>query len=142
MNLLTTCIKNCRWHQTFIAKFSIYMSNLHNRGRRIWMEIKNKCISRESSRWEISTAYIQCYFTLYWLSETSNPNPNRELHLKRLVIGGLDRVYEIGRIFKSEGLSNRHNPEFTSIELYQAYANFIIIRNKSYIIISFWNICK
>ena len=47
-----------------------------------------------------------------------------ELHLKRLVIGGLDRVYEIGRIFRNEGLSNRHNPEFTSIELYQAYADY------------------
>jgi lysyl-tRNA synthetase class 2 len=47
-----------------------------------------------------------------------------ELHLKRLVVGGFDRVYEIGRIFRNEGLSTRHNPEFTSIELYQAYADF------------------
>jgi lysyl-tRNA synthetase class 2 len=45
-----------------------------------------------------------------------------ELHLKRLVVGGLDRVYEIGRIFRNEGISRRHNPEFTSIEFYQAYA--------------------
>ena len=42
-----------------------------------------------------------------------------ELHLKRLIVGGFDRVYEIGRIFRNEGLSTRHNPEFTSIELYQ-----------------------
>lgn len=47
-----------------------------------------------------------------------------ELHLKRLVVGGLDRVYEIGRIFRNEGLSRKHNPEFTSIELYQAYATY------------------
>jgi len=47
-----------------------------------------------------------------------------ELHLKRLVIGGFDRVYEIGRIFRNEGLSTRHNPEFTSIELYQAYSDY------------------
>ena len=45
-----------------------------------------------------------------------------ELHLKRLVVGGLDRVYEIGRIWRNEGIDRRHNPEFTSIEFYQAYA--------------------
>ena len=47
-----------------------------------------------------------------------------ELDLKRLVVGGLDRVYEIGRIFRNEGLSRFHNPEFTSIEFYQAYATY------------------
>lgn len=47
-----------------------------------------------------------------------------ELHLKRLVVGGLERVYEIGRVFRNEGVSTRHNPEFTSIEVYQAYADY------------------
>lgn len=47
-----------------------------------------------------------------------------ELHLKRLVVGGLERVYEIGRQFRNEGVSARHNPEFTSIEVYQAYATY------------------
>lgn len=46
-----------------------------------------------------------------------------ELHLKRLIVGGFERVYEIGRIFRNEGMSVKHNPEFTTIELYQAYAN-------------------
>ena len=46
-----------------------------------------------------------------------------ELHLKRCVVGGFERVYEIGRIFRNEGVSTRHNPEFTSVELYQAYAD-------------------
>ncbi len=46
-----------------------------------------------------------------------------ELHLKRLLVGGLERVYEIGRIFRNEGISVRHNPEFTSIELYEAYGD-------------------
>lgn len=47
-----------------------------------------------------------------------------ELHLKRLVVGGLERVYEIGRIFRNEGMDTKHNPEFTSVELYEAYADF------------------
>jgi lysyl-tRNA synthetase class 2 len=47
-----------------------------------------------------------------------------ELHLKRLIIGGFEKVYELGRIFRNEGISTRHNPEFTSIELYQAYADY------------------
>lgn len=46
-----------------------------------------------------------------------------ELYLKRLIVGGLDRVYEIGRVFRNEGVSTRHNPEFTLMELYAAYAN-------------------
>ena len=47
-----------------------------------------------------------------------------ELPLKRLIIGGMDRVYEIGRIFRNEGMDPKHNPEFTTVELYQAYADF------------------
>src|SRR5699024_7666805 len=47
-----------------------------------------------------------------------------ELHLKRLVVGGMEKVYEIGRVFRNEGVSTRHNPEFTMIELYEAYADF------------------
>ena len=47
-----------------------------------------------------------------------------ELYLKRLIVGGMDRVYEVGRIFRNEGMDPTHNPEFTSIELYQAYTDF------------------
>ncbi|MCL2391728.1 MAG: lysine--tRNA ligase [Oscillospiraceae bacterium] len=47
-----------------------------------------------------------------------------ELHLKRLIVGGIERVYEIGRIFRNEGISTKHNPEFTSVELYEAYADY------------------
>ena len=47
-----------------------------------------------------------------------------ELHLKRLLVGGFERVYELGRIFRNEGISTRHNPEFTSVEIYQAYADY------------------
>ena len=45
-----------------------------------------------------------------------------ELHLKRLIVGGLERVYEVGRIFRNEGMDTKHNPEFTTVELYEAYA--------------------
>jgi lysyl-tRNA synthetase, class II len=47
-----------------------------------------------------------------------------ELHLKRLIVGGFEKVFEMGRIFRNEGISTRHNPEFTSIEVYQAYADY------------------
>ena len=47
-----------------------------------------------------------------------------ELHLKRLIVGGFDRVYEIGRVFRNEGMDPKHNPEFTMLELYQAYTDF------------------
>lgn len=47
-----------------------------------------------------------------------------ELHLKRLIVGGLEKVYEVGRVFRNEGISTRHNPEFTMLELYEAYADY------------------
>ncbi|WP_143006042.1 lysine--tRNA ligase [Salibacterium salarium] len=47
-----------------------------------------------------------------------------ELHLKRLIVGGMEKVYEVGRVFRNEGISTRHNPEFTMIELYEAYADY------------------
>ena len=47
-----------------------------------------------------------------------------ELHLKRLIVGGMERVYEVGRIFRNEGMDTKHNPEFTTVELYQAYTDF------------------
>jgi len=48
-----------------------------------------------------------------------------ELHLKRLIVGGLERVYEIGRVFRNEGIDTRHNPEFTLLEVYQAYGDYV-----------------
>ena len=47
-----------------------------------------------------------------------------ELYLKRLIVGGMDRVYEMGRVFRNEGIDNRHNPKFTSVEIYQAFADY------------------
>jgi len=53
-----------------------------------------------------------------------------ELHLKRLIIGGLKKVYEIGRIFRNEGVSFKHNPEFTMMESYEAYADYNDVMNR------------
>lgn len=58
------------------------------------------------------------------LDQDMNLRISLELYLKRLIVGGLERVYEIGRVFRNEGLSVRHNPEFTLLELYQAYTDY------------------
>ena len=52
-----------------------------------------------------------------------------ELHLKRLIVGGFDKVYEIGRVFRNEGMDTKHNPEFTMLEFYQAYSNYEDVMN-------------
>ena len=57
------------------------------------------------------------------LEHTFHLRISLELYLKRLIVGGFDKVYEMGRVFRNEGISTRHNPEFTMLELYQAYAN-------------------
>jgi lysyl-tRNA synthetase class 2 len=54
-----------------------------------------------------------------------------ELYLKRLIVGGLDRVYEIGRVWRNEGISTRHNPEFTILEFYQAYATYAVLMDET-----------
>ncbi|MDR0812407.1 MAG: lysine--tRNA ligase [Oscillospiraceae bacterium] len=53
-----------------------------------------------------------------------------ELHLKRLIVGGIERVYEVGRIFRNEGMDTKHNPEFTTVEWYQAYADYNVIMDE------------
>ncbi|CAD7702518.1 unnamed protein product [Ostreobium quekettii] len=58
------------------------------------------------------------------LSKTLTLRIATELHLKRMVVGGFEKIFEIGRIFRNEGVSTRHNPEFTSVELYQAYTDY------------------
>lgn len=65
-------------------------------------------------------------FTTHYnaLDEDINLRISLELYLKRLIVGGLERVYEIGRVFRNEGIDTRHNPEFTLMELYQAYTDY------------------
>lgn len=59
-----------------------------------------------------------------------------ELYLKRLIVGGMDRVYELGRVFRNEGIDIKHNPEFTSVEIYQAYADYIDMMDLTEVIVS------
>ena len=53
-----------------------------------------------------------------------------ELYLKRLLVGGMERVYEIGRVFRNEGISTRHNPEFTMLESYEAWADYRVVMDR------------
>ncbi|KAK7286970.1 hypothetical protein RJT34_22352 [Clitoria ternatea] len=59
-----------------------------------------------------------------------------ELHLKRMLVGGFEKVYEIGRIFRNEGISTRHNPEFTTIEMYEAYSDYRSMMNLAEVIVT------
>lgn len=71
------------------------------------------------------------------LSEDVKLRISLELYLKRLIVGGLEKVYEIGRVFRNEGVDTRHNPEFTLMELYQAYTDYhgMMDRQRTYIVI-------
>ena len=61
-----------------------------------------------------------------------------ELYLKRLIVGGLERVYEIGRNFRNEGMSTKHNPEFTMLELYEAYGDYHTMMEITEKLFSIW----
>lgn len=86
------------------------------RGTRVWLQVLETVAGGADAR----------PFTTYHnaLGRPFTLRIATELHLKRLVIGGFERVFEIGRVFRNEGVSTRHNPEFTSLELYQAYADY------------------
>ena len=76
--------------------------------------------------WQTQAALPQARLrpTFNALDEDLKLRISLELYLKRLIVGGLERVYEIGRVFRNEGLDTRHNPEFTLMELYQAYTDY------------------
>ena len=96
---------------------SYLRSFLDGRG---YMEVETpvlNTISGGATAWPFITHHNTLDIDMYMRIAT-------ELHLKRLIVGGLERVYEIGRIFRNEGMDTKHNPEFTTVELYQAYADF------------------
>jgi lysyl-tRNA synthetase, class II len=113
-------IMNPESKETFIARSKIIQSMrsyLNNQG---YLEVETPTmhsIAGGASARPFVTHHNALDMTLYMRIAI-------ELHLKRLIVGGLEKVYEIGRVFRNEGVSTRHNPEFTMIELYEAYADY------------------
>lgn len=113
-------IMNPETRRTFEARsrfISHVRSTLDNRG---YMEVETpvlNTISGGASARPFITHHNTLNMDMYLRIAT-------ELHLKRLIVGGIERVYEIGRIFRNEGMDTKHNPEFTTVELYEAYADY------------------
>ncbi len=106
--------------QTFISRTKIIQSVRRYLDERNFLEVETPVLSPiagGANARPFITHYNALNADMYLRIAT-------ELHLKRLVVGGLERVYELGRVFRNEGVDNRHNPEFTSIEIYQAYADY------------------
>jgi lysyl-tRNA synthetase class 2 len=106
--------------ETFIARSKIIQSMRRYLDSRGYLEVETPTmhsIAGGAAARPFATHHNALDIKLYLRIAT-------ELHLKRLIVGGLEKVYEIGRIFRNEGISTRHNPEFTSIELYEAYVDY------------------
>ncbi|EOD31631.1 putative Lysyl-tRNA synthetase [Emiliania huxleyi CCMP1516] len=113
-------IVNPRVRATFAARARITAYLRRYLDERGFLEIETPCLNAQPGGAEAKP--FETYHNALGLDLTLRIAT--ELYLKRLVIGGVERVYELGRIFRNEGISTRHNPEFTSIELYQAYADY------------------
>lgn len=106
--------------ETFIARSHIIKAMRHYLDDRGFLEVETPTLHSVASG-----AHARPFVTHHnALDMTLHLRIALELHLKRLIIGGMERVYEIGRVYRNEGVSTRHNPEFTMLELYQAYADF------------------
>lgn len=108
----------CR--ETFRRRAHIISSIRHELDGQGFLEIETPVLQAEAGGAEarpFETHHNSLNLDLYLRIAT-------ELHLKRLVVGGFEKIYELGRIFRNEGISTRHNPEFTSLEVYQAYADY------------------
>lgn len=113
-------IVNQRVKQTFIYRSRIIQSMRDILNEKGFLEVETPIISPAAggaTARPFTTYHNTLGVNLYLRIAT-------ELHLKRLLVGGFDRVYEIGRIFRNEGISTIHNPEFTSVEIYQNYADY------------------
>ena len=106
--------------KTFIKRSQIIREIRNFLGERDFMEVETPMLVDNAGG-----ASARPFVTYYnALGEYKKLRISLELYLKRLIVGGLERVYEIGRVFRNEGLDQKHNPEFTLMELYQAYTDY------------------
>ena len=113
-------ISNPEVRETFIKRAKIINGIRNFLNNRDYIEVETPVLNKIAGG-----AYARPFTTHYnALHADMNLRISLELPLKKLIVGGLERVYELGRVFRNEGLSKKHNPEFTSIEFYQAYATF------------------
>ena len=116
----TDLIMNPEVKDTFIKRSKIISSIRHYLDAQGFMEVETPMLVANAGG--AAARPFQTHFNA--LDEDLNLRISLELYLKRLIVGGLERVYEIGRVFRNEGLDTRHNPEFTLMELYQAYTDY------------------
>ncbi|MCR4749647.1 MAG: lysine--tRNA ligase [Lachnospiraceae bacterium] len=116
----TDLIMNPEVKDTFVKRSKIISSIRHYLDAQGFMEVETPMLVANAGG--AAARPFQTHFNA--LDEDLNLRISLELYLKRLIVGGLERVYEIGRVFRNEGLDTRHNPEFTLMELYQAYTDY------------------
>lgn len=117
----TDLIMNPEVKETFIKRSKIISSIRHYLDAKGFMEVETPMLVSNAGG-----ATARPFETHYnALDEDVKLRISLELYLKRLIVGGMERVYEIGRVFRNEGVDTRHNPEFTLMELYQAYTDYI-----------------
>jgi lysyl-tRNA synthetase class 2 len=116
----TDLIMNEEVKDTFIKRSRILSSIRHYLDAQGFMEVETPMLVENAGG--ASARPFETHFNA--LDEDFKLRISLELYLKRLIVGGMERVYEIGRVFRNEGLDTRHNPEFTLMELYQAYTDY------------------
>ena len=116
----TDLIMNADVKETFVKRSKIISSIRHYLDGQGFMEVETPMLVANAGG--ASARPFETHYNA--LDEDVKLRISLELYLKRLIVGGLERVYEIGRVFRNEGLDTRHNPEFTLMELYQAYTDY------------------
>jgi len=116
----TDLIMNSEVKDTFVKRSKIISTIRRFLDERGFMEVETPMLVQNAGG--AAARPFETHFNA--LDEDLKLRISLELYLKRLIVGGLERVYEIGRVFRNEGLDTRHNPEFTLMELYQAYTDY------------------